>query len=126
VAILLVVENTWGSELSDELAKLELDLAGDGWEVFRFDWGRSSDSTPEALKSEIIAQVAAHPQIDSLFLFGALPVANSGYLGPDGHSARHHETDLFYGDLDEWTDVSPALSGCLPALGDCDGIAGED
>lgn len=104
-AVLLVVEDTWANELQFELNKLELSLAGDGWEVIRMDWAREGVGDAEALKAAIQTAVTSNPDINSLLLFGALPMVKSGYIAPDGHAAHPHETDLFYADLDNWNDT---------------------
>ncbi len=103
-AVLLVVEDTWASELQEEVKNLELNLVGDGWEVVRLDWGREGTGDEAALKAAIQAAVLAKPEINSLFLFGAVGMVKSGWLAPDGHESHAHETDLFYADLDEWND----------------------
>ncbi|MDF3129100.1 Ig-like domain-containing protein [Kiritimatiellaeota bacterium B1221] len=103
-AVLLVVEDTWATELQEEIKNLELSLVGDGWEVIRLDWGREGTGDEAALKAAIQAAVQAKPEINSLFLFGAVGMVKSGWLGPDGHGSHPHETDLFYADLDAWND----------------------
>jgi len=104
-AVLLVVEETWAEELAEELKLLELNLAGDGWVVERIDWNREGQNNGADLKAAIQAQVTANPDINSLFIFGAVEMVKSGYLAPDGHARHSHETDLFYADLDgQWDD----------------------
>ncbi len=108
-AVLLVVDNVMGPKIERELRQYEMDLAGDGWEVIRLDYYRHWDASgsPEGLKAEIQSAVSSNPRINSVILFGAVPCVWSGYLAPDGHAARPHETDTFYADLDgTWTDSS--------------------
>ncbi|WP_269537727.1 Ig-like domain-containing protein [Cerasicoccus fimbriatus] len=106
-AVLLVVENTWATELAEELRLLELNLTADGWEVERLDWDREGAGNGEALRTAIQDAVAANQEINSLFIFGAVEMVKSGYLAPDGHAAHPHETDLFYGDIDgQWDDTA--------------------
>lgn len=106
-AVLIVVEDTWTTELEEELKLLELNLAGDGWVVERMLWNREGQNNGADLKAAIQTAVANNPDINSLFIFGAVEMVKSGYLAPDGHAAHSHETDLFYGDLDGlWTDTN--------------------
>jgi hypothetical protein len=113
-AILLVVEDTHASELAGELAQLELDIAGDGYQVVRLDVPRhvTGGNGHITLRSAIQAAVTANPQIASLYLFGTVPMARSGWIAPDGHSARTAETDLYYADYNgTWTDSSTNMPG---------------
>lgn len=106
--VLLVVDMTHAKHLQQELFLYEMDLAGDGWDVFRLDWKRHDNYNPERafkLRHALQQLVKEHPQINSVILFGKLPMVKSGYLAPDGHEKRPHETDTYYADLDgEWTD----------------------
>ncbi|MEK7412165.1 MAG: Ig-like domain-containing protein, partial [Planctomycetota bacterium] len=107
-AVLLVVDNTIAADLAGPLTRLEMDLVGDGWEVVRMDSPRHGAGTPEALKTAIKSAVTAKPTINSVLLFGKLPMVRSGILGPDGHTPyRAHETDTFYADQNgTWTDTT--------------------
>jgi hypothetical protein len=104
--ILLLVANTHAAELAAELARLQQDLVGDGWRVLRH--GVSPDESVTRLKELILAEHQAHsPDVQALFLFGAVPIPYSGSISPDGHA--NHEgawpADVFYGDLiGHWTD----------------------
>lgn len=105
-AVLIVVEDTWASELAAELELLELNLAADGWVVERMSWNREGQNNGADLRAAIQAAVANNPDINSLFLFGAVEMVKSGWIAPDGHAAHAHETDLFYADIDgTWTDT---------------------
>lgn len=54
-----------------------------------------------------MAACTADPTINALYLFGHLLVARSGWIAPDGHESRTHETDQYYADLNgTWTDVT--------------------
>ena len=44
--ILLVVDNTYASQLASELTRLQQDLVGDGWTVVRRDVSRSDSVAP--------------------------------------------------------------------------------
>jgi len=107
--LLLVVDRTYSTELTDELAQLEEDLTGDGWSVIRMDVSR--DDSVLKVKSLIRAQYKADPaNVKCVFLFGHVPVPYSGNIVPDGHAPDHQGAwpcDGFYGDMDGlWTDKS--------------------
>src|SRR5437879_3593285 len=105
--LLLVVDRTYAKELTNELARLQQDLVGDGWTVRRLDVARN-DSVIE-VKARIKAEYNADPaNVKAVFLFGHVPVAYSGDIVPDGHAPDHQGAwpcDGFYGDMDGvWTD----------------------
>src|SRR6266850_2482577 len=107
--VLLVVDTTYATELTSELARLQQDLAGDGWTVTRLDARR--DDSVVSVKNRIKAQYQADPSnVKAVFLFGHVPVAYSGDIVPDGHAPHHQGAwpcDGFYGDMDGvWTDHS--------------------
>jgi hypothetical protein len=105
--IVLVVDKSQGSALSNELARLELDLVGDGWGVTRLDVARS-DSVG-SVKGRIKTCYDSDPRnVKAVFLFGHVPVPYSGDIVPDGHTPDHRgawPADGYYGDMDGvWTD----------------------
>jgi hypothetical protein len=105
--LLLVVDNTYAAPLTNELARLQQDLVGDGWQVVRMDVARKDSAAN--VKRRIKAQYDADPKnVKAVFLFGHVPVAYSGDIVPDGHCPDHRGAwpcDGFYGDMDgEWTD----------------------
>src|SRR5882757_8165874 len=106
--LVLVVDNTYATQLAAELTRLQQDLAGDGWTVLRHDVART-DSVP-SVKNLIKTDYNADPaNVKSVFLFGHVPVPYSGQLNPDGHPDHvgAWPTDAFYGDMDgTWTDSS--------------------
>ncbi len=106
--IILVVDNTYAPDLSNELAQLQQDLVGDGWTVIRHDVPR--DTTVPAVKGLIQADYSADPtNVRSVFLFGHVAVPYSGNFNPDGHPNHQGAwpADVFYGDMDgTWTDTS--------------------
>ena len=105
--VILVVDATMAAPLAAELARLQADLAGDGWSVLRHDVLRT-DTVP-SVKALVKADYAADPtRVASVFLFGHVPVPYSGSLAPDGHSDHvgAWPADLYYGDMDgTWTDT---------------------
>ena len=108
--VLLLVDNTFTTALSAELSRLEQDLVGDGWTVVRRDISRND--TPANIKSLIKSEYNADPtNLQSVFLFGHVPVPYSGNLCPDGHddnNGRHKgawAADVYYADMHgTWTD----------------------
>lgn len=104
--VLLMVERSCAVPLATELARLEQDLVGDGWQVRRHHVGRS-DSVA-SVKALIQADCAAEPdRVKSVFLFGHVPVPYSGKFAPDAHPdhAGAWPADVYYADLrGEWTD----------------------
>ena len=107
--LLLVIDRTHATELTDQLAQLEQDLTGDGWSVIRLYVNRN-DSVLR-VKSLIRGQYKADPaKVKCVFLFGHVPVPYSGNIVPDGHAPDHQGAwpcDGFYGDMDgAWTDKS--------------------
>jgi hypothetical protein len=103
------VDSTYAGELATQLARLQQDLIGDGWTVIRLDVNRSD--TPVNIKNLIKARYAADPaNVNTVFLFGHVPVPYSGDIVPDGHSPDHRGAwpcDGYYGDMDgAWTDFS--------------------
>lgn len=106
--IILLVDNSFSSSLSLELARLQQDLVGDGWTVIRHDVARSN-SVP-AIKALILADYQSDPgNVRALFLFGHIPVPYSGNAAPDGHAGHvgAWPADVYYGDMDGiWTDSS--------------------
>jgi hypothetical protein len=107
--LLLVVDNTYANELTNELERLKQDLVGDGWMVTRIDVARN-DSV-EHVKSLIKAQYTADPaHVKAVFLFGHVPVPYAGDIAPDGHYGAHEGAwpcDGYYADMNgAWTDDS--------------------
>ena len=105
--LLLVVDNTYATQLTNELARLQQDLVGDGWQVVRKDVARKDSAAN--VKRQIKSQYDADPKnVKAVLLFGHVPVAYSGDIVPDGHCPDHRGAwpcDGFYGDMDgEWTD----------------------
>ena len=104
--VVLVVDNTYASQLSSELARLQNDLTGDGWTVARRDVGRTD--TPANVRSVIQGVYNSDPgNVKAVFLFGHVPILRSGNLNVDGHQARPMPADPYYGDMDgTWNDPS--------------------
>ncbi len=104
--VILLVDDRFTTTLATELARLESDLIGDGWQVVRHDLAMSSTVT--ATKAVITNEYVADPaNVNSVFLFGHLPVPYSGNHSIDGHQLKAFSADIFYGDMDGvWTDTT--------------------
>lgn len=114
--IVLVIDDALSAPLSGELARLEQDLRGDGWQVLRHDIPVASNSVA-SVKTLIRTDWEADPNTLCVLLFGNIPVPYSGDIAPDGHTDHigAWPTDYYYGDFDEelWTDADvndPAAS----------------
>ncbi|MBC8096735.1 MAG: fibronectin type III domain-containing protein [Akkermansiaceae bacterium] len=110
--LLLMVANTHAAALSNELARLQRDLVGDGWLVIRHDV--APNASPDAVRNLIIADYTADPtNVNTVFLLGHVPIFYSGTnLNYDGHLARAMPADAFYGDMNgDWS----SRPGFLPS-----------
>ncbi len=104
--ILLLVDDTFSNSLEDELRLLEYDLICDGWEITRRDVSRNAAVT--VVKEVIKDACAEYEDINTLYIFGHVPVPYSGDL-KSAHTNHQGAwpADVYYGELDgEWTDVS--------------------
>ena len=122
--VVFLVDNTYSTNLALELARMQQDLVGDGWTVLRHDVPRmtvapaSTSSTVWAARSNELANVKAliaadynadPTNVNTVFIFGHIPVPYSGDVSPDEHP--YHvgalPADVFYANLTgAWTDVS--------------------
>lgn len=111
--VVLVVDNTYASDLASELTRLQQDLVGDGWTVIRKDVSRSD--SPQNIKNLIKNEYNADSQnVKSVFLFGHVPVPYSGNFNPDGHPDHQGAwpADAYYADMNgNWTDSSTYSGG---------------
>ncbi|MCL4176665.1 MAG: fibronectin type III domain-containing protein [Verrucomicrobia bacterium] len=96
--LILIVENRHTTALSNELARLQSDLTGDGWTVMRHDV--SPNDSPAGVRNLIIADYSADStKVNTVFLFGHVPVLHSGNLNYDTHGSRPMPADAYYGDV---------------------------
>ena len=100
VVLVVASESTLG--LTNELARLQEDLVGDGWQVIRH--YVSSNDTPQNVRALIQADYHADPtNVNTVFLLGHVPILQSGYLNYDGHGSRPMPADAYYGEMnDDW------------------------
>lgn len=105
--IILLVDDRFTTSLSAELARLQQDIVGDGWNVIRHDV--STTTKVPMVKDLILADYNADPgSVQAVFLFGHIPVPYSGLLNPDGHPDHYGAwaADVYYGDMfGTWTDT---------------------
>ena len=109
VVLVVATNSTIGLDL--EVARLQTDLVGDGWQVLREDV--SSNDTPDNVHARIVGDYWADPtNINTVFLLGHVPILQSGYLNYDGHGARPMAADAYYGDVNnDWpTDLTNSPS----------------
>jgi len=131
--IVLLVDNTQSSSLSNELVRLQQDLVGDGWTVLRHDIAReavdpaNTNSSIWTARSNELAIAKGLVRTDynadptnvaAVFLLGHVPVPYSGSIAPDGHIPQHlgaWPADLYYADVPYdtyiWHDVSVSTTG---------------
>jgi hypothetical protein len=105
--LLLLVDETFETSLSSEIAVLEQDLYADGWMVTTLFVDPAASASE--VKNEILTQNDVLPNLQGLYLLGHVPVPYSGDLYPDAHTDHKGAwpADVYYADLDgNWTDVS--------------------
>src|ERR1041385_1561953 len=112
--VLIVATNSTGP-LSAELARLRTDLVGDGWQVIQHEV--SSNDTPDVVRSRIIADYNADPaNVQAVFLFGPVPVLQSGFMDYDTHGARPMPADPYYGEMNnDWPTNSATSPSFIPS-----------
>ncbi len=100
--LVLIVATNSAADLTNELAQLQTDLIGDGWQLIRHDV--SSNDTPLSVRFLITNDYHADPQsVNAVFLFGHVPILESGYLNYDGHYSRAMPADTYYGEMNnDW------------------------
>jgi hypothetical protein len=105
---ILIVDNTYSSALASGLQQLQQDLMAEGWNVVRHDVSRTDSVT--SVKALIQADYAADPNdVNTVFLFGHVPVPYSGQINPDGHPEHigAWPADVYYADMvGTWTDTT--------------------
>ncbi|WP_282063832.1 hypothetical protein [Roseobacter litoralis] len=114
----VVVDETLATDLDAHLQRFSRDLLGDGWQVQRVHAPRGDlDDLPRnlaaalAVKNWLNERFRADPfGQHAVILVGHAPIVLSGQVGPDGHAAKPHATDLFYAEMDgQWRASSDGL-----------------
>ncbi|MBN2524270.1 MAG: fibronectin type III domain-containing protein, partial [Bacteroidales bacterium] len=111
-SILLLIDNTYQSALSGEINRLESDLIGEGWSVYKEYISR--DLSVVEVKAIIKNIYSADPDLVSVFILGHIAVPYSGDFYPDGHSDHRGAwpADAYYGDMNgTWTDNTVNSTG---------------
>ena len=111
----VIVDDTLAADLAPRLDRLEADLTGDGWQVFRHRAPRDArgNALPDleaavGIRQWLQARHAEAPSVPhAILLVGHLPLVFSGRASPDGHAVEPHATDLFYGDIDGVWRITP-------------------
>lgn len=106
---LIIVDETIAPALEAHLARFELDLAGQGWQVRRHLVPRNSAKEQRdnvvaaaAIRSWVRAQYRSDPfRPHAVILVGHVPIPMTGRTNPDGHEPRPVPSDLFYAEVDE-------------------------
>ena len=107
--LLLIVATNATTSLSNEMARLQSDLTGDGWQVLRHDV--SSNGSPASVRTLITNDYYADPaNVSAVFLFGHVPILQSGNLNYDGHLTRPMPADAYYADMNNDWPTNPATS----------------
>lgn len=113
--LVLLVESSLATPLAAEIARLEQDLIGDGYQVFRHDVAASEVTAPgwktnvANTKALIRADYNTDTNADwSIFIVGHVPIPYSGLISPGSHTENFgaQPADWYYADMDEnlWTD----------------------
>ncbi len=115
--VVLLIDSSYISALSNEISTLKQDLINSGWNVYIMYAGRKENV--KAVKTRIQKLVDAKtPRPKTLYIIGHVPVPYSGYFSnsgdrppPDGHvegSGNHTgawPADCYYGDFEGiWSD----------------------
>lgn len=104
---LLIIDTTEKTILEPEIYRLMQDLSGDGWVPKKIEV--AATNTVEEIREIINNLYLTDNTIQSVFLFGHVPVPYSGNIYPDGHP--DHEgawpADGIYGDTNaDYTDAT--------------------
>lgn len=115
--LVLLVESGIAAPLATEISRLEQDLRGDGYRVFRHDvaaaevtapgWKTNVANTKALIRNDYMTDTNADWAI---FIVGHVPISYSGLSSPGSHSENFgaHSADWYYADMDEsaWTDTT--------------------
>ena len=106
--LILIVDSTFTTSCKNEITRLMNDLSGDGWQIIRHDFYRTTVDT--TIRAAITKDYNTHTNVKSVLLVGHVAVPYSGDLNPDGHPDHlgAWPADVFYGILGSgvWTDAT--------------------
>ncbi len=105
--LLLIVDSTFTDSCKTEIARMMSDLSGDGWQIIRHDFARTT--TDAAIKAVITNDNATNTNVKAVLLLGHVAVPYSGDLNPDGHPDHlgAWPADVYYGVIPStWTDAT--------------------
>lgn len=104
--LILLVDSTFTDSCRTNIATLMSDLSGDGWQLIRHDFNRTT--TDVTVKAAISADYAALPDVKAVLILGHIAVPYSGDLNPDAHPDHKGAwpADIFYSCMTGWTDVT--------------------
>jgi hypothetical protein len=139
--VVLLVDQTLATALTNDLVQLKQDLVGDGWQVLRHDVARHVDGADYSANTNNLATIKgliksdytnAPNDVKAVFIVGHVTIPYSGYVAVDGHDgsdgtnynacADHRgawPADVFYGDMvGTWTDGNTNIiaNSCRPEL----------
>lgn len=115
--LVLLVESSLATPLTNELAALTDDLRGDGYQVYRHDvpasqvfdagWKTNVANTKALIRADYNTDTNADWAI---FIVGHVPIPYSGLDSPGSHTPNFgaHPADWYYADMNEsaWTDTT--------------------
>lgn len=111
--LLILIDSTINSELSEEIARFQDDILKEGWTYVTRYVTRVEDFDGQKVRQvkQVILEEWNKKEFDNIFILGRVPVPYSGDIVPDAHTNNHRgawPADMYYGDMTEsyWTDVS--------------------
>lgn len=111
--LLILIDSTINSELSEEISRFQDDILKEGWTYVTRYVTRAEEFDGQKVRQvkQVILEEWNKKQFDNIFLLGRVPVPYSGDIVPDAHTNNHRgawPADMYYGDMTEsyWTDVS--------------------
>ena len=109
--VLVIVDETMAEPLQMEIDRLVADMEKEGWAVVLRTGPRAEEydrAKVDEVKEIITTEYNKDHNLNTVFLFGRLPVAYSGISNIDGHGDHigAWASDMYYSDIDnnKWTD----------------------
>ncbi|MEM6963960.1 MAG: PKD domain-containing protein [Bacteroidota bacterium] len=103
--ILLLVQDNLVADLEEAIHQLQLDFVGDGYQVLTE--AIDPNDSPNNVRTVIQNLYSQHPELNSVFILGHIPIAYSGDIFPDTHFELRgaYPADVFYGEMEgTWSD----------------------